>query len=288
MILVTGATGHLGSAIIDFIKQADSKANVAALARNKDKVNKPGVEVREGDYDDYPSLVNAFQGVEKLFLVSSSDVQNRSKQQENAINAAKEAGVKHIFYTSIPFKTLEGLAPLAPVADSHLETERLIKASGLAYTILRNNLYLDIVPLFVGENVLESKQIFFPAGNEKVSFISRKDLAEISAKVLLNSNQHLNQTYDLNGSKAYSFDDIAQTLSDITGEEIRYTKPSLEEYQAGLSAAGVPADGIFFFSMFAQAIANGEFNLPSGFAEKILARPTESITTFLKSVYGTK
>src|SRR5690606_12729824 len=120
-----------------------------------------GINLKIGDYDNYLSLVEAFKGVDKLLLVSSSDVANRTQQHENAVNAAKEVGVKHILYTSSERKNETETSPIYFLGKSHLETERLIKESGLTYTIFRNNLYLEALPMFFGEQVLETG-IFLP------------------------------------------------------------------------------------------------------------------------------
>ncbi|WP_278035741.1 NmrA family NAD(P)-binding protein [Flavobacterium nitratireducens] len=165
-ILVTGATGNFGKATIDFLlNKGIAPANISALVRNESKavdLAAKGIQLRIGDYDNYESLVAAFQGIEKLVLVSGTDLANRSSQQLNAVKAAKEAGVKHILYTSFERKNETETSPIAFLAQSHIDTDNAIKASGINYTIFRNNLYLDVVPMFLGEKVLEQGIFFLP------------------------------------------------------------------------------------------------------------------------------
>ena len=190
MLLITGATGNFGKAVIDFLlKKNIPVSGIAALARDKEKakdLKEKRIDVRLGDYDNYESLVNAFNGVDKLLFVSGSDIVNRGKQHLNVINAAKESGVKHIIYTSFERNNESESSPIAVVAKSHIDTDKNIKASGIPYTILRNGLYVDMLPMFMGDKVLETG-IFLPAGDGKASLTSRIDLAEATANILTGS-----------------------------------------------------------------------------------------------------
>ena len=137
-ILVTGATGQLGSAAVNELLQKVNATDISVLVRTPEKaedLEAKGVNVIKGDYNDYASLVAAFKGVEKLYFVSSSDVMNRFAQHQNVVKAAVEAGVGHIVYTSAQRKSEDGTSPIALVADAHWQTDNLIKQSGLTYTI---------------------------------------------------------------------------------------------------------------------------------------------------------
>ena len=131
MILVTGATGHFGNAVIDFLLKKGTEANqISALVRNVQKaedLKNKGIDLRTGSYDNYASLVSAFKGVDKLLFVSGSEVPNRLSQHENVVKAAKEAGVKHIVYTSFERKDETETSPLWGVAQSHLQTEKWLR-----------------------------------------------------------------------------------------------------------------------------------------------------------------
>jgi len=162
-ILVTGATGGLGSAVVNALLAKTEASNIAVLVRDAAKVEalkEKGVNILVGDYSDFDSLVAAFQGIDKLYFVSGNDIHNRIPQQENVVKAAVAAGVKHVVYTSFQRKNETATSPIAFVAEGHLKTEEWLKASGLTYTILKHGLYTDLLPMFVGEQVLETGVIY--------------------------------------------------------------------------------------------------------------------------------
>jgi NAD(P)H dehydrogenase (quinone) len=285
-ILVTGATGGLGQAIIENLLKTVSPSQLSVLVRDPAKavgLQAQGVTIKQGDYNDYASLTAALAGVDKLFLVSGNDLPNRVPQHTNVINAAKEAGVKHVAYSSFQRKTEDGSSAAAFVAEAHLATEKLLKESGLTYTILKNALYLEVLPLFMGP-VLETGTIYLPAGEGKVPYASRADMGAAGAAVLTGTG-HENQSYDIANDTSYSFHDIATLLSDLSGKAIQYVSPDTEAFGAALTAAGVPAGAIHMTAGFCVAIAQGEFDFPSTTLEKLLGRKPESAAEFLKATY---
>jgi NAD(P)H dehydrogenase (quinone) len=290
MILITGATGHFGKATIDFLLKKGISANkISALVRDEAKAENlkvKGIHISLGDYDDYPSLVSAFKGVDKLLLVSGNDIPNRLKQQENAVKAAREAGVKHIVYTSFVRKNETETSPIAFVGKSHIETDKLIKASGIPYTIMLNGLYADMLPMFFGEKVLETG-IFLPAGDGKAAFTARNDMAEAAANIL-SSTGHENKEYRITNSTNYSLHETATILSELTGKQVSYAKPSAPLYSETLTKAGVPAEYIGMFAGFSEAINQGEFESSSTDLEKLLGRKPTSLKEYLKTVYVSK
>lgn len=291
MILVTGATGHFGKSTIDFLlKNGTSATNIVALVRAEEKaaeLKSKGVALRVGDYDNYASLVNAFKGVEKLLFVSGSDIQTRLEQHQNVVRAAKEAGVKHIVYTSFQGKNETETSPLWLVAQSHLQTEVWLKESGIDYTILKNTIYMDLVPAFLGDKVLETGVIYLPAGNGKVSAVLRAEMAEATANILTGSN-HAGKTYRFTNHEAFSYQEVAGYLSEITGKTINYISPTVDEYAHKLAVHGVPNEFIGVFSAFAVAQAGGELDLVGSDLEHFLGRRPRSVKTFLTQVYSPK
>ena len=290
MILITGATGHFGRATIDFLlKKNIPPNNIVGMVRHIEKagdLKTKGIGLRVGDYDDYSGLLSAFKGIDRLLLISGSDIMNRSKQQENAVKAAKEAGVKHIIYTSFVRKNETETSPLAMLGKAHIETEKNIKASGLTYTILLDNLYADILPMFMGEKVLETG-IFLPAGDGKASFATRLDMAEAAANILT-SEGHENKEYILSNDTNYSFNDVATLLSEISGKQVPYISPSTEVFTETLSKAGVPMEAIAMTVGFCEAINQGEFFTTKSDLGYLLGRKPTSIKEYLKSVYLNK
>ncbi len=287
MIFITGATGHFGKATIDFLLARGIPANtIGALIRDREKATdliSKGINTRVGDYNDYSSLVKAFAGVDKLLLVSGNDIMNRLQQQENVVNAAKEAGVKHLIYTSFVRKNDTDSSPIAVLAKSHIETEKLIHASGIPSTILKNSLYADVLPLFLGEKVLETG-VYLPAGNGKAAFTTRLDMAEAAA-VVLTGNGHENKEYILAGNSNYSLTDVAVFLSELTGKEVVYTSPAADVYTNTLVNAGVPLEYAGMFAGFGAAIEQGEFETSTSELETLLNRKPTTLKEYLQSVY---
>lgn len=291
MILVTGASGQFGKYAIDFLLKKNIPSNhIIAMVRDEEKATElknRGVVVRTGDYDNYNSLLNAFKGVEKLLFVSGSDIMNRNAQHKNVVSAAKEAGVKHMVYTGFLGKNETKSSPLWSVIESHLNTEAWLKESGLDYTILKNTLYMDFIPAFLGEKVLETGVIYVPAGNGKVGAALRSDMAEATANIL-SSNNHSGKTYQFTNHEAFTYQEIAEHLSEITATPIKYISPTPDEYIQTLTEHGVPAEFIGIFTGFAVAQANGELETVGSDLEQLLGRKPMSIKTFLNQVYSTR
>lgn len=290
MILVTGATGHFGKSTIDFLlKKGIHPTDIIALVRDEAKaedLKAKGITTKMGDYDNYASLVEAFKGVDKLLLVSGNDIANRSKQQENAVKAAKESGVKHIYYTSFERNNETETSPIHFVADSHIATENTIKASGIPYTIFRNNLYLDILPMFFGEHVLETG-VFLPAGETKGAFASRLDMAEAAANTII-GNGHENKEYSLSNTESVSISEVAASLSEVVGKAINYVSPTKEVYVDTLTKAGVPSEYAGMFAGFSEAIKQGEFSVDKTDLENLLGRKPTTAKEFLQQTYSLK
>jgi NAD(P)H dehydrogenase (quinone) len=291
-ILVTGATGPLGGAVVKALLNKTAAANISILARSEEKaaaLKAQGVKVNIGDYNDYASLVAAFKGVDKVYLVSGNDIPNRIPQHENVINAAKEAAVKHVFYTSTQRKDETSASPIYLIEKAHLDTEDKLKASGLKYTLLQHTLYADIIPDFAGEHLLDIGTLIFPAADGKTTFALREELAEAGANLLLDeTGNYENKAVVLTGVTGVTWAEVAAAISEITGKQIGYVSPSQEEYIAALNKAGVPEIFVQMLSGFGEAMKQGEFDQVYPDLEAILGRKPASFTNLLKSVYSKK
>lgn len=287
MLLITGSTGHLGSDVIgNLLKNGMPAENIAALARNSDKaegLKEFGVQVRPGNYDNYESLVRAFRNIDTLLFISGSEVDKRDNQHENIINAAAESSVKHILYTSFERKNDDVNSPVSFITRTHIETEKKIRNTGIPFTFLRNALYAEGLPMFLGNNVVE-KGIYFPSGNGRVPFASRKNIAEATAKLLAGSG-HENKVYNLVNSHNYSFYEIASILSELTGRNLKYFCPSHEEFTNTLSTSGVRDDVIKGIIGWAEGIKQGYFESEYSDLEALLGRKPDDLKTVLAGIY---
>ena len=283
MILVTGATGGLGHETINFLLTTTPSAEIAALVRDISKATdlvQQGVDVRQADYFDYPALVQAFRGVDKVLLVSAVAFTDRVHQHRNVIDAAKEAGVNHLFYTSIQRSTN---FILPEVTESDLATEAYLKASGLVYTILKNGYYFEGLGYLIGREVPDA-EIRFPAGEGRIALVTRTDLAAATA-ALLTSEGHDNQEYNLTGSEAYSFHDIAQELSALAGRPITYKSCEPAPYIAQQVAAGFPEVVAIFFAHWGAATQHGMLAGTDDTVKRLLGRQPTSLQEYLKTTY---
>jgi NAD(P)H dehydrogenase (quinone) len=285
MILVTGATGKLGTAVIQTLLGKTSANQIAALVRDESKASsfkEKGVDVRVGHYDDIDSLKQAMQGVEKVLLIAGTDEENRVRQHQNVINAAKKAGVGCVAYTS---RTLKDRSTMVnKLMEGHFQTEDDLKASGVGYAIFRNVLYMDALPQFVGEKVFETG-IHSPVGQGKVPYALRSDMGEAIANWLVEGHCE-NKIYHLTGSEAYSFDDIATTLSTLSGKEVKYTPVEVATFGAGMKERGVPEVIVGRVIGFLTDIKNGQEEEVSSDLENLLGRKPTSLHEGLEVLFN--
>ena len=285
MILVTGATGHLGSAVVSHLLKNTAADNIVAFARDENKANylkEKGIEVRIGTYEDVPSLDLAMNGIEKLLLISGNGP-NRLQQHKNVVVAAKKAGIKHITFTSIALKDIK-TAAIRPLMEDLYQAEDYIKESGLTYTVLRNTLYTGATPLFGGEKVIKTG-INLPTGNGKVPFALRREIGEAAANTLL-QNGHENQTYEITGSDLYSYGDIANELSALSGRTVNYTDADPVTFPAQLKEFGLPEIVVLLVTGFSADIKNHQFEIVTKDLEKLLGRKPALLKEGLKEVFN--
>jgi NAD(P)H dehydrogenase (quinone) len=286
MILVTGATGHLGKLALQHLLTTQPASSIAALVRDPAKatdLQALGVELRTGDYFDYPSLVQAFAGVDTLLLVSSGSLENRVAQHTNAINAARENQVQHVVYTSM-VNAAEDMKFLT--GSDHYHTEQLLKQSGLGYTILRNTFYTEALLGLLGPAV-SNGQWYYPGEGATLSLAARADLAEALARVGLDPAAHHNQSYSLTGSQAYTFPELAAEVSEAAGKPVAYVPISLADFQSALLVAGVPAPFVPLVVSVAEAQQAGQMGLVDEALPRLLGRAPQPLATTLPALLHT-
>lgn len=283
-ILVTGATGILGRVVIETLTRGISPRQIHVLSRNEEKLlemQSKGFEAFRGDYDDVDSLEQAMIGVETVLLISAGDEGDRMKQHQNVIDVAKKVGVQNMAYTSRCLRDRTTL--VNSLMQDHFDTEEYIIESGLNYTIFRNILYMDVIPLFVGNQVFETG-IFQPAGNGKVSFALRKEMGEAIANVLLNE-PFQNRIYRFTGNEAYSFYDVATTLSELSGKEVKYTSVESADFEGMMLEKGLPASMVKKIIDFNTDIKNNQEAEVTTDLENQLGRKPASLKEGLKRLF---
>ena len=295
MILVTGAAGNYGSNAIDhLLRKGVTPSDITGLVRSEEKgesLNAKGIKTKRGDYADIDLMTKVFEGVDQLLLVSSSDrgaVENRTKHHINAIKAAKEAGVKHIVYTSFVRTPGHEGSAIADFQNAHVASERFLKESGITYTILQNGIYLEMILAFAGEKVAETGTILFPARKGAASWVLREELAEAAAHILT-TKDHENKTYTLTNTESVGFEEIAKDISTALGKEITYQSPSIDEFESILKKAGVPDIYIGMFVMWGTAVAQGMMDLndlTQTSLTSFLGRKPTTVKEFIHLVFG--
>lgn len=268
---ITGATGQLGTIVLEKLKAKIPNENLVALVRSPQKASQSGVEVRAFDYEHPATLVASLKGIEKLLLISGSEPGKRLQQHSNVINAAKEAGVKFIVYTSLLHADTSTLV----LAHEHLETEKFIKAAGIPYTILRHGWYTE--NYFGGlEHVVSSGELLGSSGNGKISAATRADFADADVAVLTTKG-HENKTYELAGDEAFTLSDLARVISEVTKKTIVYRNLSVEEYAKALILAGLPEGVAHFLAGTHVATEKGDLFDNSGTISKLTGKPTTTL-----------
>lgn len=274
---ITGATGQLGRLVVEQLKERGQAENIVAFVRTPEKARALGVEVRAFDYNDSEALAAQLAGIDKLLLISSNEIGQRARQHKNVIQAAQNAGVQWIVYTSL----LHADATTLNLAEEHLETEKALNASGIDYTILRNGWYTENYTASI-EGAIAGGAFIGAASSGKISSAARIDYAEAAAVVLL-SDQYKGSVFELAGDHAYTLSDLAAELSSQTGKEIPYRNLREEEYAKILESFNIPG-------FFAQAIASwdtsvskGDLFDESGVLSKLIGRPTTPMAASVKS-----
>lgn len=238
MIAITGATGQLGRLVIQQLLQTLPAEQLIAAVRSPDKatdLQALGVQVREADYSNPQTLRTAFAGVNKLLLISSSEVGQRAAQHANVIAAARDAGVALLVYTSI----LHADSSPLPLAEEHKATEQALAASGLPYTLLRNGWYTENYAASVPA-ALQFGVVLGAAGEGRIASAARADYAAAAAQVMLSDNQ-AGKVYELAGDDSYTLSEFAAAIAQISAKNVSYNDMSEADFTVALTQAGLPA-----------------------------------------------
>ncbi|WP_066064349.1 SDR family oxidoreductase [Neobacillus soli] len=280
-ILVTGATGKLGSKVVESLLKAIPANQLAVSVRHPEKADglrSRGVEVRQGDFDRPQTLDTAFAGIGRLLIISAEgDNETRMIQHTNAVEAAKRAGVKFIAYTSLANAT-ESKNIMAP---PHVVTEAAIINTGIPYSILRNNWYLENEIGSI-QGALAGAPWVTSAGSGKVGWALQQDYADAAASVLT-GNGHENTVYELSGP-VLTQEELVSVLGEVIGKEILVQQGNDETYAEIMKGLGVPDFAIPIVVGIQESIRNGSLDVESKDFEKVLGRPVTPIKEALKEI----
>lgn len=273
-LAVTGATGAVGGLVARAL--ADLGVEQRLVVRRPERAPElAGAAVVQASYGDRGASLEALRGVRTLFMVSASEAKDRLAQHLDFVDAAAEAGVQHVVYTSFA-----GAAPdcMFTLGRTHYATEQRIREHGITHTFLRDNFYLDVLPYFVdGEGLLRG-----PAGDGRVAAVARADVARVATTVLHAPGDHADLTYDLTGPEALSLDEVADTITRVTGREVRYLEETLEE--AYESRRRWPAEQWQYDAWVSTytSIAAGEVAAVSDDVERVTGRPALTLEDHLR------
>jgi NAD(P)H dehydrogenase (quinone) len=294
-IVITGASGNYGRSLTDRLIAAGRAEDLILITRSPDKLadrTAQGCTVRYGDFDKPETLAQAVRGGEKMLLISGTRVGARVEQHKAAIDAAAAAGVRHIAYTS--FIGIDDPANPAEVRHDHIETERLIRASGIAWTMLRDAHYADAMILMAGPGVMQSGQWVSNAGEGLEAMVWRDDCVAAAAAVLLGQG-HEGTVYNITGPELQTFREVAAIMAEVTGRPVAYVSTTDEEQYAMFDAMGIPRRPVDDQSVagipwnsddmvtFGQAIREGFLELCTNDVERLTGRKARSVRAMIEA-----
>lgn len=275
-VVVTGATGRLGGRVAR--RLAERGVPQRLLVRSPERAPRlPGATPVRGSYDDHDAVVGGLTGTETVLMVSASESADRLSQHKTFVDAAVEAGVRHLVYVSF-----FGAAPDATftLARDHFHTEEHIRAAGLAYTFLRDNIYADFVPDLAGADGV----IRGPAGQGRATFVSQDDIADAAAAVLSRPADHADATYDLTGPESLSLDEAAAVLSEVQGRTVTYHPETVEEAYASRASYGAPQWELDAWVSTYTAIAAGQLDGVSDAVPRLTGRPATPLADVVRAM----
>jgi len=273
-IAVTGSTGALGSLVAHHL--ADLGVPQRLLVRDTSRAPRlPGAAAQTFDYADRTASIRALEGIDVLFMVSAPESDHRMQLHATFIDAAVEAGVKHIVYTSFAVAAPDAEFTLA---REHYATEEYLRASAVRSTFLRDSFYLDFLPDLVGEDGV----IRGPAGSGHFAPVARADVARTAAKILSAASEHASATYEMTGPQSMSMSDVAQILSTTRGENITFLDESIDQAYASRASYGAPQWQLDAWVSTYTAIASNAMAKVSDHIEIITGTPAMSFQDYLR------
>src|SRR5918994_7138009 len=274
-IVITGASGQLGRLTAELVLDHVPASEVILTTRRPEAISdlaERGATVRPADFDRSETLAEAFAGGEKLLLISTDDLGRRTAQHRAAIEAARDAGVRHVVYTSYLNPVEENPAVITP---SHRETEKALRESGLAWTALRNAFYAEYqVP--AGAQAIATGQLVHNSGDGRISYVSREDCAAAAAAILT-TDGHENKAYDITGPEPLGQDDVAAFLSEVSGRPVEAIAVDDEAFIEGLTASGIPEPAAREIASYGRAIHEGYIDQISDAVENLTGRAPRSL-----------
>lgn len=281
MIAITGATGQLGQHVIENLLKTVPASQIVAIVRNPAKataLSQQGITVRQADYSDEAAFTTALQGIDKLLLISSSEVGQRAPQHRNVINAAKAAHVKFIAYTSLLHADRSPLG----LADEHVATEKMLAESGIAYALLRNGWYTENY-LASAPAALEHGVFIGAAGEGKIASATRADYAAAAARVI-SEDGHAGKIYELAGDAGWTLSQLAAELAKQSGKKVVYQNLSEADFAAALKGVGLPAGLADMLADSDVGASKGGLFDDSHTLSKLIGRPTTSLADSVKGI----
>jgi NAD(P)H dehydrogenase (quinone) len=288
--VITGASGAFGKMVTELLLQKMPASELILVTRKPDALAPlaaRGAQVRYGDFDDPGSLRTALAGGKRMLLISTLDVgEHRRQQHSAAVAAAAKAGIQHIAYTSSA-----GIHPHSPafVVADHLYTEDLLRSSGMAFTILRDSQYAEVIVTMMAPVAIATGRWTSSAGDGCMAFVSKKDCVAVAAGVLTTPG-HEGAIYEVTGPELLSFRDAARLAAEISGRPIEFVVVSHEEKQAEFDAAGIPrryVEGVIHersgpwasdeMMSYERAIGAGYFAICSHHVKLVTGRPALSL-----------
>jgi uncharacterized protein YbjT (DUF2867 family) len=232
-MLIMGATGNVGSHLIETLRQCETPMIVAArdVTRTRARLGS-AYEYRHLHFQDSSTFAPSLSGIRQVYLVCPSDLRDVTHTMGRFIQAAADHGVEHVVFLS-----LLGVEHNRIVPEYRLE--RMIEDSGMQWTFLRASLFMQNFSKLHRDDIRLSGEIFLPAGHSALNFIDVRDVADVAAQALLD-NTHRNQAYELTGDAALTYTEVAAIFSDVLGRPIRYTNPSPDQFVSALMWRGVP------------------------------------------------